>query len=699
MFGEIKEPYRTYLSKGIWDEYLNSLASDGITWWFNMDTPSIAMHIAPLVAIKKKEDIKIPDRVLFLSEASRQFIPYERMDYFYTLFMNRGDIEAAAAAAGAGVASIWDSGRDFNRYRIWIKRINDLLKREDDLTPLAISSLLGFKGLSELTYSSDIEQAYHTYMTQRLWAEKARSHSLMIYFAAACSYCLIWMGRLSEAEVFIKDANIFCDMPDTNIVVKIYFKTTQGLFYYVKGEHQKAEKILRGIIELPYFETLPPPAYFLAYGHLLLTVASRGDQNKVEDIANKLRLRAIPEQNYFHYSYMQYNLGTAYLMLKQPHMALIYSNESIKRAKLSGSEIMEQISALLLGQVLSDMNKYHEALKHFTRWIEIWKKSGFLILASSGAFEIANIYLRMGKVKEARDCFKMAVQIAPEGEGVAHLNRSEEFFKKIKYALLPSTKSEFLEIVQNPEDMPVCIRAFGDLQIKFGDKIIYDRTWKGGRTKALLKALIVYGGRKVSYDLLIDTLWPETDGDTAESNLKVALSRLRRIGESESTPSVQWILVKQKKVSFARPICAVDSIIFKEAIDRIFNGEKNPSLLKNTLDLYRDDFLVRDQSELWIIKHREILKENFINGTILFAEMCKENGNLNDAVPYLYRALERDSLNEEIYACLMDAYLTLGYPSKAIQIYKRAKETLKRELNILPGNTLQKLAQQAGLKI
>jgi DNA-binding SARP family transcriptional activator len=379
-------------------------------------------------------------------------------------------------------------------------------------------------------------------------------------------------------------------------------------------------------------------------------------------------------------------------------MALIYSNESIKRAKLSGSEIMEQISALLLGQVLSDMNKYHEALEHFTRWIEIWKRSGFLILASSGAFEIANIYLRIGKVREARDYFKMAIQIVPEGEEAAHLNRSEEFFKKIKCSLLPSTKSESIESVQNPEDMPVCIKTFGDLEIKIGDKIIYDRTWRGGRTKALLKALIVYGGTKVSYDLLIDTLWPETDGDIAENNLKVALSRLRRIGYQKSTSLVQWILVKQKKVSFARPICAVDSIIFKETIERIFNGERNASLLKDTLDLYRDDFLVKDQNEIWIIKHREALREDFINGTILFAQMCKENGNLNEAIFYLYRALEKDSLNEEIYACLMDVYLTLGYPSKAVQIYKRAEEILKRELNITPGSTLRTLAQQAGLK-
>jgi|Deesub1362A_J573_1020465.scaffolds.fasta_scaffold00199_19 DNA-binding SARP family transcriptional activator len=695
-FAELREPYSSFLNEGRWNEYLSSLCEDGLKWWFNMDTPAILAHLIPVESFPV-EKTSLPERLVFLSEAAKLSIPVEKMDAFFKLFMAKGDFEAASAAAGAGTASVWDSGREFQRYALWYERINKLLRTKDRLSPLAVSSLLGFKALVELTGEGDIKKAYETYMKQRLWAEKAGAHSLMVYFAAACSYCLIWMGRLSEAEVIMTDAEVLCSTPDTNLVVRIYFQTTRGLFYFVKGKPDKAEEILKGVVSLPFFEELPPPAYFLGYGHLLLTVANKGKEQAIEAIAQKLRARAIPEQNYFHYSYLHYNLGTAYLMIGEPHKALVHGNEALERGRLSKSHVAEQIPALVFGQALSDMNKNDRALEHFLQWLKRWKKSGFFILASSGAFEIACLYLKMGMIDKAREYFKKASTLMPEGEKIAHLNRSEEFFKKIESSLYPSEKH--IDVITDLERMPVCITTFGDLQIRVGESVIYDRKWRGGRTKTLLKALIVFGGTKVSYNLLIDTLWPDTEGDIAENNLKVAVSRLRRIGCRRGEKPIQWILVKQRKISLARPLCAVDSIIFKETVDRALKERKDIALLMKALDLYRDDFLARDQSETWIIRHREILREDFVKGAILLYELCRESGDINESLPYLYRAVERDPLDEEIYSVLMELYLELGYPSKAIQTYKQAEEILKKELDIAPGPALQALARKAGMKI
>lgn len=694
-FVHLREKYQKYIDKKKWKEYISELSEDGLKWWFNMDTPSILVHLSPIESFPL-ENLQLPARLQFLLEATRQSIPLEKMDTFYKMFKDTGDLEAAAAAAGAGVASIWDSGREFQRYDLWYRRIKELLRMKDRLSSLAVCSLVGFKGLTELT-GQDINKAYETYIKQRLYAEKAGSHSLMVYFAAASSYCLIWMGRLSEAELIIKDAEVLCSMPDTNMVVKVYFQTTRGLFYYVKGDVSKAEEILREVISLPFFEDLPPPAYFLGYGHLLLTVASRGDEMAIESIAEKLRTRVIPEQNYFHLSYLHYNLGTAYLMLGQPHKALIHSNEAIERAALSKSRVAEQIPALLFGQALSDMNKNAEALEHLQHWINRWKRDGFFLLASSGCLEIANIYLKMGMIERAREHLQMASSLMPEGEKIVHLNRTREFIKGIESSLYPSEKC--IDLIKDIERRPIRITAFGELQIRVGESVIYDRKWKGGRTKTLLKALIVFGGTKVSYDLLIDTLWPDADGDVGENNLKVALSRLRRLGCPKGENPAQWILVKQKKISLARPLCAVDSIVFKETIKRILMTKEDIALLMKVLDLYRDDFLARDFSETWIIRHRELLREDFIKGAILLSEMCRKKGNIKDSLPYLYRALERDPLNEEVYATLMELYLESGYPSKAIMVYKQAEEILKNELDIAPGPTLQGLARRAGMKI
>ncbi|RMG03011.1 MAG: tetratricopeptide repeat protein [Nitrospirae bacterium] len=691
---QLSEKYSRYLKESRIKEYLTSLSDDGLRWWFEMDTPRIQTHLFPLYSSGIEPD-QLPVRVGFLVEASRQSIPFEKMEGFFDAFTAEGDLEGASAVAGAAVASIWDSGGDFERYRPWYKRIEELLEEGGKISTLATASLYGFKGLVELT-TGEIRQAFNTFLIQRRFAEEANSCPLRVYFATASAYSLIWMGRLSEAEIIIREAEVLSENTEVNEVVRVYFQITRGLYYYVTGEVQKAKDILKGIIELPFFDALPPPGYFLAFGHYLLCLAALSDEKEIEIVSRRLIGKALPEKNHFHLAYLYYSLGSAYLLIGNSLKAHSYVEESARRAELSKSLTARQMPALLLAQVLSDMRRDDEALKHLERWLRIWREKGFNLYGSTGAVEMANLYLRRGDVEKARRYFEEALTLMPEMEELSPLNRSEGFFTDLK-AVLNMDEDSCMDI--SIEKRPICIYTFGELSVKIADRIWYDRKWKGESTKRLLKALIVCGGTKVSYDTLIDMLWPEMDGDRAENTLKVTISRLRRFGiDAECTPP-RWLIVKGRRLSLARPLCGVDSIIFREAVKRCFNGMKDIDLLMKALDLYRDDFLVNDSAEIWIIRHREILREEFLRGTLLLTELLKEAGEPSLAVPYLERAIEKDPLNEEIYEYLIDVHLTRGYPSLAIKAYRRAEEALKRELGITPGPRLIAVARRAGLEI
>ncbi|RMG69901.1 MAG: hypothetical protein D6710_07980, partial [Nitrospirae bacterium] len=139
---QLKEKYETYLKENRLDLYIKDLSEEGLNWWFEMDTPSILVHLEPLKNLPVSIDL--PPRIMFLREATKQLIPYEQMEEFYRVFNESGDLEAEAAAIGAAVASIWDSGRQFSRYRKWKKRIEGLLEKEEPLlSPLARASLMG----------------------------------------------------------------------------------------------------------------------------------------------------------------------------------------------------------------------------------------------------------------------------------------------------------------------------------------------------------------------------------------------------------------------------------------------------------------------------------------------------------------------------------------------------------------------------
>ncbi len=690
---QLKSPYNSYVEDGKWDEYIYALCDDGLTWWFNMDTPAIISHLIPLQKITL-DTRQFPPRILFLSEAVKQSIPLDSMDKFYRLFMSAGDYEAACACAGAGIASIWDSGHNYHRYDSWYGRIKKLLDIKEKISPLAISSLYGFKAMAELTGHGKVQQALDSYKSLRLWAEKAGSTSLRVFYSAAASYSLLWIGRLSEADILLSDAGILCKHPDTSTICRIYFQTTLGLFHTVSGNPGLGEQVLMEIINLPFFEMLPPPVYFLAYGHLLHALSHNGNSEAVEKTADKVRARAIPEQNYFHYSYLHFNLGIAYLGINQPHRALLHSDEAIDRGRLSESPIAVQMPALLHGQALSDLGRDREALKYFLDWIQRWKESGFQLLASAGALEVANLYKKMGMPDQARQYLDMASSLMPEGEKIPQLHRTKEFLSRLEHSLFHSEEES--DVIRDLEQSPVRIRDFGNMRIEIGDTVIYDRRWKGGRTRLLLKALIVSGGTKVAYEHLADTLWPDADGDRAEQNLKVALSRLRRLGCRKGEEPIQWIAVKNKKVSLVRPLCAVDSIVFREGIRKAIEKEPDMSLLMKTLDLYSDDFLALDNSDPSTVRHRELLRELFVKGVLTLSELCMKAGRIEDSIPYLHRAIDKDPLYEEVYVHLMHSYMET-YPSKAVQIFNQAKETLKRELDIEPGPALISAARKAGI--
>jgi DNA-binding SARP family transcriptional activator len=325
-----------------------------------------------------------------------------------------------------------------------------------------------------------------------------------------------------------------------------------------------------------------------------------------------------------------------------------------------------------------------------------WEKNGFHLFAFAGAIEITNLHLKEGRQEEARRSYGKAMSFLPPGEEAPVVGRPAGFLETLKRSLYPERSGA--EAWGNPEDAAIRIETFGELVIRIGDRTIYDGKWSGARTKNLLKALVVCGGTRVSEDLLVDTLWPEADGDRAMRNLKVALSRLRRIGCRKGEEPLHWIEVRGRHVSLVETVCVVDSIRFRRKLATAMKQGINRDLLLEALDLYKEDFLAHEKNESWIIRHREILREEFLKGVISLSHACIEAGEPERAVPYLQKAFDTDPLNGEVSHCLMRCHLEMGSRSGALKVFKKAKQILKKELGIEPGPSLMALAREAGLK-
>ena len=196
-------------------------------------------------------------------------------------------------------------------------------------------------------------------------------------------------------------------------------------------------------------------------------------------------------------------------------------------------------------------------------------------------------------------------------------------------------------------------------------------------------------------DLVTDTIWPDADGDKAANSFKVALSKLRRIGRKQSEAPLAWVKVQEKKVSLVRSLCVVDSIVFWGTVTEALRKLQDPESLSKALDMYTADFLRADVNEVWIIHRREVLRETYIRGVKALAAHDLDCGKPEEGFRHLERAAALVPFDEELYGLTMRCHLKKGYPSKAIEVFEQARESLFNKFGVSPGPILQQLLKAA----
>lgn len=270
------------------------------------------------------------------------------------------------------------------------------------------------------------------------------------------------------------------------------------------------------------------------------------------------------------------------------------------------------------------------------------------------------------------------------------LFRDKHFLQQIKRTTRALKTSSCPATI--PENAPtVAIQTLGGFCLTIDCHQLYDRQWKGRRLKQLLKAIIALGGTKVSLEKLSRLLWPDSDGDHALNNLKMAMSRLRRVGAGDCQSPSNWLVVKHRRVSLVRSLCRIDALEFSRAMKGMVNS-KNTQSMQQALALYTNDFLPNDEDP-WICNYRDHLRKLFVEGVLRLASM--ENTEDEILLTFLEQARHSAPLHEGVYACLMEHYINTGFPASALDVFNRAERVISIQTGLQPGVSLQSLAAQA----
>lgn len=690
---DLEKPFDTLLEQGKWDAYLSLLSEKGLIWFLEMDLPRLVAHLIPVNSIP--QEVSKPPRLAFFAEMIEPFVNESTIERYFDSFMERGDLEAAAAAVAFGLNLALEKGKSFLHFTPWRQKGDQILELKKDLSDLAQASLLAQMGLNIYMSMGDVRQAERVLFEAVQRAEAAGSDSLKLHAVAGIAYPLIFLGQFAKADMLFFDAAPLCELPHVSDLAKLAFQMLYAILRCFMGNVDQGKETLAEIASHPLFNCLPPTTWLFGQGHYMFAASLAGAGEEALAIAKRIQEVAVPEQNLYFRGYLQFNLAISSMTVGEYAKALVHISESNRLVKIHGIPNGFMSNAPVTGQVLAGLGKDQQALDHFALWHDKWIEAGYLFLAATGDLETAAILAKRGEMDQAREFFERAGSLMAEGKPT-HFIRPPSFTEKLRRRLYPE-KAPLTSLV-DWQDAPIAIETFGGLRLHVNGKTIVDRKWRGGRTKALLKALIVLGGNKVSSDRLQDMLWPNTDGEKAAQNLKSAVYRLKRVGLQKGEKPLPWIKVQDRRVSLEPSFCKVDSILFSAALAIALKNEECLDLFHQALDLYTENFLDQDVNEAWIIRHRDSFRKKFIEGAIVFAQRSLGNGNAAEAMPFLNRALNINPLHEETYSILMGIHLKMGHPAQALQVYEQAQKRLNKELDVEPGQALTSLAQKARRK-
>lgn len=265
--------------------------------------------------------------------------------------------------------------------------------------------------------------------------------------------------------------------------------------------------------------------------------------------------------------------------------------------------------------------------------------------------------------------------------------------KKLKAAAGPS--------VQVAQAKRVEVRAFGNLWIRLGEKVVMQRDWLSPKTRDVFKILLL-NHRKISRtEEFYEILWPETRRESAEIGLYTAISAIRRMFEPElaSAKDSQYVLNHSGGYELRLGTSESDYDYDVEHFLKLCAQSRNTNSLEPlrvAVELYTDDFLKDDVTLTPIVEERERLQEVYFKALITLARYDLAANRLDEALYYGQKITKADPLYEAGYEIQIDAYLRQGYAAKAKRILEACRTIYLEELGVPEPQRLSLLLQRGG---
>lgn len=384
--------------------------------------------------------------------------------------------------------------------------------------------------------------------------------------------------------------------------------------------------------------------------------------------------------------------------------ALEHARESVRIIEEHAAGMMPEFPfRCTLGLQLIEMGQHEEGMKHLEAAETVFKKmsspvSCFMVNGFKARsaliqrdFETAAALLKLG-LGRARDAGI---------SGFGHW-RPSVMRQLLQFALERNIETDYVRKLIRlsnlvPDTPPVHIpywpwqveiHTLGGFKLYINGELLTFKRKTQKKPIELLKAIVAKGGENIAIERLMDSLWPDSEGDAAKSVFDSTLHRLRKLLVNDKV-----IALRDGHLSLDFRRCWVDTFALSRTMDsvpEILSASNLEEFVDHVLALYRGDFLAGEQ-ESWMLAQRDRVKIKVVQCLRSAIVRTIDSDDINRLEEVLDCILERFPESEVFYALLMRTYVEQGRNADAVSTYHRCDRMLQSALGVPPSMEMQKL--------
>ncbi|HRO66207.1 MAG TPA: BTAD domain-containing putative transcriptional regulator [Pseudobdellovibrionaceae bacterium] len=245
------------------------------------------------------------------------------------------------------------------------------------------------------------------------------------------------------------------------------------------------------------------------------------------------------------------------------------------------------------------------------------------------------------------------------------------------------------------------VRCLGSFEVVRNGITLPMSSFARRKSLALLKILLLKAPHPVHRDVLINHLWPESEGPSGRNKLHGVVHALRAAVEPREEAT--YIQNEQDFYFFnTRASHFVDLFYFQQLL-RAVQAEKLPlekrsSYLESAVALYRGDLFSEDPYHEWLEAPRVLLRRQYVGAVRTLVRQRGLMGRLDENVTTLQSALLLYPYIEELQQELIRTLVILDRRSEAREQMKFCLHSLTLEYDLEPLSETIALARDLGVR-